>query len=174
MFILKRGNITRTMINKFNEISEFGKKLAALENMDNTLALIADEAKVLLNAERCSIFIVDDEDKMLWTKISDGIGRIVISLSSGIVGDTYQTQKPQIVNAPYDDSRFLQNIDKKSGYTTKNMITVPIFNSKRDVMGVLQLLNKSRYDFSDEDLETLTFFANYVSGSLELVLMREE
>ncbi len=162
------------MINKFNEISEFGKKLAALENMDNTLALIADEAKVLLNAERCSIFIVDDEDKMLWTKISDGIGRIVISLSSGIVGDTYQTQKPQIVNAPYDDSRFLQNIDKKSGYTTKNMITVPIFNSKRDVMGVLQLLNKSRYDFSDEDLETLTFFANYVSGSLELVLMKEE
>jgi len=161
------------MINKFNEISEFGKKLAALENMDNALALISDEAKTLLNAERCSIFIVDDEDQILWTKISDGIGRIVISLTSGIVGDTYQTQKPQIVNAPYDDPRFLQNIDKKSGYVTKNMITVPIFNSKRDVMGVLQLLNKSRFDFSEEDLETLTFFANYVSGSLELVLMRE-
>jgi len=161
------------MINKFNEISEFGKKLAALENMDNALALISDEAKTLLNAERCSIFIVDDEDQILWTKISDGIGRIVISLTSGIVGDTYQTQKPQIVNTPYDDPRFLQNIDKKSGYVTKNMITVPIFNSKRAVMGVLQLLNKSRFDFSEEDLETLTFFANYVSGSLELVLMRE-
>jgi GAF domain-containing protein len=161
------------MINKFNEISEFGKKLTALENMDNALSLISDEAKILLNAERCSIFIVDDEDKILWTKISDGIGRIVISLTSGIVGDTYQTQKPQIVNAPYDDPRFLQNIDKKSGYITKNMITVPIFNSKRDVMGVLQLLNKSRFEFSEEDLETLTFFANYVSGSLELVLLRE-
>jgi GAF domain-containing protein len=38
---------------------------------------------------------------------------------------------------------------------------------------VLQLLNKSRFEFSEEDLETLTFFANYVSGSLELVLLRE-
>jgi len=161
------------MTNKFNEISEFGKKLAALENMDNALELISSEAKKLLNADRCSIFIVDAEDKILWTKISDGIGRIVIALDSGIVGDTYQTQKPQIVNAPYDDPRFLQNIDKKSGYKTKNLITVPIFNSKREVMGVLQLLNKSRFDFGEEDLETLTFFANYVSGSLELVLMRD-
>ncbi len=160
-------------MNKFNEIAEFGKKLASLNEMDNALELISAEAKILLNADRCSIFIVDNEDEMLWTKISDGIGRIVISLSSGIVGDTYQTQEPQIVNNPYEDSRFLQNIDKKSGYKTKNMITVPIFNSKREVMGIIQLLNRSRFDFSQEDLETLTFFANYVSGSLELVLMRD-
>lgn len=158
---------------KFNQIAEFGKELMALSEMDNALDLISKEAKRLVNAERCSIFIVDNEDKMLWTKLSDGIGRIVIALDAGIVGDTYKTQKPQIVNSPYEDKRFLQNIDNKSGYTTKNMITVPIFNSKRKVMGVIQLLNKSRSDFNQEDLETLTFFANYVSGSLELVLMNE-
>jgi signal transduction protein with GAF and PtsI domain len=158
---------------KFNQIAEFGKELMALTEMDNALDVIAKEAKKLVSADRCSIFIVDNEDKMLWTKLSDGIGRIVIALDAGIVGDTYKKQAPQIVNAPYDDKRFLQNIDNKSGYTTKNMITVPIFNSKRTVMGVIQLLNKSRNDFNQEDLETLTFFANYVSGSLELVLMNE-
>jgi len=68
----------------------------------------------------------------------------------------------------------LPNIDKKSGYTTKNMITVPIFDSKRNVMGVMQLLNKKRFDFDSEDLELLTFFANYVSGSLELVILSEK
>jgi len=57
---------------------------------------------------------------------------------------------------------------------TKNVITVPIFDSKRDVIGVIQLLNKSRGDYNDEDLEALTFFANYVSGSLELVLMNKK
>lgn len=158
---------------KFNQIAEFGKELMTLNEMDNALDLISKEAKRLVNADRCSIFIVDNEDQMLWTKLSDGIGRIVIALDAGIVGDTYKTEKPQIVNAPYEDDRFLQNIDNKSGYTTKNMITVPIFNSKRKVMGVIQLLNKSRSDFNQEDLEALTFFANYVSGSLELVLMNE-
>jgi GAF domain-containing protein len=90
------------------------------------------------------------------------------------VGDTYVKQTAQVVNNPYEDSRFLSHIDKKSGYKTRNMITVPIFNSKREVMGVIQLLNKSRFDFNAKDVETLTFFANYVSGSLELVLMLEK
>jgi len=160
-------------MNKFNQIAEFGKELMALKDMDNTLDLISTEAKRLVNAERCSIFIVDNEDQMLWTKLSDGIGRIVIGLDSGIVGDTYGKKAPQIVNDPYEDSRFLAHIDKKSGYETKNMLTVPIFNSKQAVMGVIQLLNKSRIDFDEGDLETLTFLANYVSGSLELVLMQE-
>ena len=160
-------------MNKFNQIAEFGKQLMALTDMDNALELIAKEAKKLVSAQRCSIFIVDDEDKMLWTKLSDGIGRIVIALDAGIVGDTYKTQEPQIVNNPYADKRFLQNIDNKSGYTTQNMLTVPIFNSKRKVIGIIQLLNKSNNDFNEEDLETLAFFANYVSGTLELVLMDE-
>jgi len=160
-------------MNKFNEIADFGKELMALDKMDNVLDLIASKAKELLNADRCSIFIVDNEDQMLWTKHSDGIGRIVIGLDSGIVGETYAKKEPQVVNNPYEDSRFLPNIDKKSGYTTRNIITVPIFNSRREVMGITQLLNKSRGDFEAQDLETLTFFANYVSGSLELVLIQE-
>jgi GAF domain-containing protein len=161
-------------MHKFNQIAEFGKKLMALGKIENSLELIANEAKTLLNADRCSIFIVDVEDEILWTKHSDGIGRIVITLDAGIVGDTYQSQKPQVVNNPYHDARFLPNIDKQSGYVTKNIITVPVFASNRDVIGVIQLLNKARGDYDDNDLEALTFFANYVSGSLELVLMNAE
>ncbi len=159
---------------KFNQIAEFGQKLMALADMDKALELISSEAKKLLDAQRCSIFIVDKEDMILWTKLSDGIGRIVIALDAGIVGNTYQTQKPQMVNNPYEDKRFIQNIDKKSGYTTKNIITVPIFDSQREIIGIIELLNKSRFDFDAKDLEVLTFFANYVSGSLELVLMGDK
>jgi len=159
---------------KFNQIAEFGKKLIAINDMEQILELIADETKKLVDAERCSIFIVDKEDKILWTKHSDGIGRIVLSLDSGIVGTTYYAKEPQIVNKPYEDDRFLSNIDKKSGYVTNNIITVPIFDSNRDVMGIIELLNKKNGEFSKEDLKLLTFFANYISGSLELVLMSEQ
>ena len=41
-------------------------------------------------------------------------------------------------------------------------------------MGVIQLLNKKRFDFDSGDLELLTFFANYVSGSLELAILSEK
>ncbi|WP_457747120.1 GAF domain-containing protein [Sulfurimonas sp.] len=159
---------------KFDEIADFGKRLMTITDMEKALELISDEAKKLVNAKRCSIFIVDNDDEILWTKLSDGIGRIVISLDAGIVGDTYKKRESQIVNNPYENKRFLPTIDKKSGFKTKNMITVPIFDSKRNVMGIFQLLNKERFDFDKNDMETLTFFANYVSGSLELALLRDQ
>jgi len=161
-------------MHKMKQIAEFGQKLMLLDDIEESVSLIASEAKKLLNAQRCSIFIVDKEASILWTKLSDGVNRIVVSIDSGIVGDTYVTQEPQIVNDPYNDPRFLKAIDKKSGYTTENMITVPIFDSKREVMGIIQLLNKSRFNFDENDLEILTFFANYVSGSLELALMQSK
>ena len=156
---------------KFEKIAAFGKELASVASMDDSLEMIAQKAKELLDAERCSIFIVDEESNMLWTKHSDGIGRIAIGLDSGIAGETYQRQTYQLVNNPYENKRFLQGIDKKSGFVTRNMITMPIIGSERTVIGVIELLNKKEGDFDMEDVSVLTFFANYVSGSLELSLM---
>ena len=162
-------------VDSYKKIAEFGKQLLADTSLDNALLLIADQAKDLVNADRCSIFMYDKEADMLWTKLADGIGRIAISTTSGIAGDTYTQAEPQVVNTPYEDTRFLTSIDKKSGYETKNMITVPIFDSQRVVIGLFQLLNKAGGDFVDEDLKVLTFFANYISGTLELsFLMQDE
>ena len=158
---------------QLSRIAEFGKQLMATDDIQNAMVLISDEAKSLVGAQRCSIFIVDNDNEILWSTLSDGLGRIVVALDGGVIGATYESKTAQIVNKPYEDERFLQSIDKKSGYITKNMITVPVFDSKRDVMGVMQLLNKET-DFTEEDLQTLIFFANYVSGTLELVILSSE
>ncbi|MDF1881184.1 GAF domain-containing protein [Sulfurimonas sp. MAG313] len=164
-----------TKVDSYKKIAEFGKQLLSDTSLDNALLFIADQARDLVHADRCSIFMYDKEADMLWTKLADGIGRIAISTTSGIAGDTYTKGEAQVVNDPYTDKRFLTGIDKKSGYETKNMITVPIFDSQRVVIGLFQLLNKSDGDFLDEDLKVLTFFANYISGTLELsFLMKDE
>lgn len=162
-------------VDAYKKIAEFGKQLLQDSSLDHALLLIADQAKDLVDADRCSIFMYDKEADMLWTKLADGIGRIAISTTSGIAGDTFTTGEAQVVNNPYEDKRFLAGIDKKSGYETRNMITVPIFDSQRKVIGIFQLLNKADGDFLDDDLKVLTFFANYISGTLELsFLMNKE
>ena len=161
-------------MNKFAEIARFGKELVETQEVSNALELIAIEAKKLLECERCSIFLIDYEAQMLWTKHSDGIGRIAISADSGIVGHTFKTRTPQIVNNPYENRFFMPNIDKKSGFKTKNIITTLIFDSNREVIGIIQLLNKLEGDFDEENLKVLNFFANYVSGTLELALLQEK
>ncbi len=153
------------------KIAEFGRKLMAETEIEDALEIISEEAKTLVDAERCSIFMVDHEAMMLWTKHSDGIGRIAIGIDAGIAGDTYRKERAQIVNDPYEDSRFLGKIDEKSGFVTRNILTMPIFDSKREVIGVIQMLNKTEGDFTAEDEKRLAFLANYVSGTLELVMM---
>jgi len=161
-------------IDSYKKIAEFGKQLLQNTSLDNALLLIADQARDLAKADRCSIFMYDKEADMLWTKLADGIGKIAISTTSGIAGDTYTKGEAQVVNHPYEDKRFLAGIDKKSGYETKNMITIPIFDSQRVVIGLFQLLNKEEGPFEDEDLKVLTFFANYISGTLELSFLMKE
>ncbi|MDD5211966.1 MAG: GAF domain-containing protein [Sulfuricurvum sp.] len=160
-------------IETYQRIALFGKRLAQYDNIDDTLPSIAEEAKAIINTERCSIFIVDHSTNMLWTKLSDGIGRIAIDMNSGIVGVTATTERPVIVNNPYEDKRFLSKIDEKSGFVTRNILTVPIFNSKQNVVGVIQLLNKYNGDFDEKDEGVMGFFANYISGTLELALLIE-
>lgn len=157
----------------YKRIADFGKKLSLLDHLENALSTIAEEAKAIVNAERCSIFMVDQANGMLWTKLSDGIGRIAIGIDSGIVGDSVRTKTAQRVNNPYEDSRFLAKIDEKSGFVTRNILAVPIFNSRQEAIGVIQLLNKYSGDFDENDEGIMNFFANYISGTLELALLME-
>lgn len=158
----------------YKRIADFGKKLTGLDHIEQALPTISEEAKAIVNAERCSIFMVDREGEMLWTKLSDGIGRIAIGIDSGIVGDTVHTKTSQTVNNPYEDSRFLSKIDEKSGFVTRNILAIPIFNSRQEVIGVIQLLNKYHGDFDEKDEGIMSFFANYISGTLELALLMEK
>ena len=158
-------------INNRTQILDFGRELMSISDTDKILELISTQIKTLLNAQRCSIFIVDKETDTLWTKLSDEIEMIVIPLDSGIVGETYKAKKAQITNSPYDEVKFMKNIDKKVDFKTKNIIAVPIFNSQKEIIAILELLNKKESDFNNDDLDTLVFFANFVSAPLELSLM---
>lgn len=152
---------------QYTKLADFGKKLLNQRSLVDGLPLISQYAKEVMVADRCSIFIYDAALQELWTTLSDGIEKIVVDSKKGIVGQTLQEKKPLIVNDPYINKHFLPEVDKESGYITKNIITAPIFNSKRQVIGVLELLNKED-GFDGEDMKFVIFFAHYISGFLEL------
>ncbi|MDX1295470.1 MAG: GAF domain-containing protein [Sulfurimonadaceae bacterium] len=159
----------------YAKLANFGRELLdRVSTLEQGLPMIADYAKEVITADRCSIYIYSPKTKMLWTTLADGIEKIMISADEGIAGSTLQEEKPVIVNNPYKDDRFLQKIDHQTGYITKNIASVPVFDSNRKVIGVLQLLNKDG-DFTEEDTRFMVFFAHYISGYLELAtLFRED
>ena len=159
----------------YTKLADFGRKLLDKKSLVEGLPLISTYAKDVIGAKRCSIFIYDEKACQLWTTIADGIEKITIPCDKGIVGYTLSEKKPLVVNEPYKHPKFLAEIDAESGYKTHNLITAPIFNSRREIIGILELLNKEE-EFDNEDMKFMIFFAHYVSGFLELtnIYLNEE
>ena len=150
------------------KLANFGRELLEKKSLSDGLPHISRYAKEVIDARRCSIYMFDEANNELWTTLSDGIEKIVIPSNKGIVGNTIKERKPLIVNDAYAHPDFHQGIDEDTGYVTVNLITAPIFNSTRDIIGVLQLINKDG-GFDDGDMKFMIFFAHYVSGFLELI-----
>lgn len=153
---------------KYSKLAEFGAKLLNQKSLEDGLPLISEYAKEVTLAERCSIFIYDIKEEEFWTTLADGVERIRVDSKKGIIGHTLQERKSLIVNDPYSHEHFFPEVDRETGYITKNIITAPIFNSSREIIGILELLNKEG-GFEDEDMKFVVFFAHYISGFLELV-----
>ncbi|MBN2782453.1 MAG: GAF domain-containing protein [Campylobacterales bacterium] len=147
---------------------EFGRELLNKKSLEDGLPLISKYAKFVVEADRCSIFIRDVKKQEVWTTIADGTDRIIVPCDKGIVGYVIKQGEPFFTNDPYSDPNFLSEVDKKTGYMTKNIAAVPVYNSTREIIGVLELLNKEN-GFEQNDIKFMIFFAHYVSGFLELV-----
>jgi len=154
--------------NKSLKLAEFARELLTKRSLEDGLPLISKYVKDVIGADRCSIFIYDTNANEIWTTLADGVEKIRMSAQKGIVGYTIKAKKPVMTNDAYKHPAFSAEIDSSTGYITKNIITAPIFNSKREVIGVMELLNKAT-GFDDEDVKFMIFFAHYVSGFLELL-----
>ena len=151
----------------YTKLANFGRELLRHTSLEEGLPMIAENAKELIGAQRCSIYMFNPQERQLWTILSDGVETIRIDAGMGIAGSTLTERKPIIVNDPYADERFCSKIDRETGYVTKNIASVPVFDSGRNIIGVLQLLNKDG-GFDMEDARFMVFFAHYISGYLEL------
>jgi signal transduction protein with GAF and PtsI domain len=151
------------------KLTQFAKELLEKRSLEEGLPLIAKYVKDVIDAQRCSVFMYDAKKREFWTPLADGVEKIIVPADQGLVGYTMQLKKPVIANDAYSHEAFLSEVDEFTGYKTENVITAPIFDSNRKVIGVLELLNKEG-GFSEEDLKFMIFFAHYVSGFLELLI----
>ena len=160
-------------VNSYQQLAVFGRELLGNPSLEVGLPLITKYLKEILGVERCSIFIYNKKLNLLWTIVAEGTHKIIINADEGVVGQCVKNATPMISNDPYADENFCKDVDKRSGFTTKNLAVVPILSSDKNVMGALEVLNKKE-PFSDDDLRFMKFFCTYISGYLELALLFED
>jgi signal transduction protein with GAF and PtsI domain len=101
----------------------------AIEHIANTVCDI-------LGCDRCSAFVYDKQNNELWAPsgVSSKVYRI--SDQNGIAGYVARTAECQNIKEVYNDPRFDNSYDVKTGYRTKTMMAVPIMSKEgSDVLG---------------------------------------
>ncbi len=155
-----------------NEIVEliftYLSEVSSLSNYDDTMFVLANMGRSLTCADRCSIWLVSDDKKSIWTKVSQGVKAIELPINFGIVGEAISKGKKIIIDDVYKDKRFHQDVDKRTGYKTKSMIVVPMFDKSNKIIGALQAINKTNKQaaFDERDMERLSLASIYAAETL--------
>jgi Nif-specific regulatory protein len=130
--------------NRLRETVRVASRLSELYETIPLLETIAEEATSLLNCDRASIFIWDRPNRKLLACPALGVegGTLYLPDNAGIVGTVIQTGATIRVDDAYNDDRFDQSVDKKTGYRTNNMICVPLVDGDQKLIGAFQGINK--------------------------------
>ena len=149
-------------------ILEVTRKLAAPFDLDTMLNEVVDVSRNILDADRGTVFLYDEETDELVVRVATELGQIRIPSDKGIVGESAQTRK--LINVPdcYADPRFNRAIDKETGYRSRCMLTIPLLGFEDSLVGVLQILNKNGGTFDEQD----EFIATALAAQAAVVLHR--
>jgi multidrug resistance efflux pump/putative methionine-R-sulfoxide reductase with GAF domain len=152
------------------------QEINAEGSLDGQLALIAKCTTELAGCERCSVFLVDPEKRELWSKVAIGLTdqEIRFPVGRGIAGSVAETGTLENILDAYADPRFNPDVDRQTGFRTRNMLVVPVKNRQQEVVGVLQLINKREGGFTGTDEALLTVFGAQVAIAIQNVQRLEE
>ncbi len=146
-----------------------GRTIAVETNLDTLLTIIAQEIKQALNADRCTVFLLDEEKHQLWSKVALGLEmqEIRFDCGLGLAGHVATTGETVNIKDAYRDKRFNKEIDMQTGYKTKTILCMPIRNLSHQIVGVFQILNKKDGEFTQKDEDLLIAIGSSAGIALE-------
>ncbi|GAB4386355.1 MAG: hypothetical protein Kow00121_52800 [Elainellaceae cyanobacterium] len=140
-------------------------------DLEKTLQVVMEEARDLMQADRSTLFLLDREQDELWSKVAKADGKTMMEIrmpaKRGIAGYVASTRKTLNITSAYEDPRFDPTIDLQTGYRTRNILCMPVYNSEGELIGVTQLINKHQGSFTRSDEQFMRAFNIQAGIALE-------
>jgi signal transduction histidine kinase/GAF domain-containing protein len=173
--------ILRQKEKELYSIQKIGQALSSTLNIDDLLNLVMKEITFLMNADRSTLYLVDRRKKEIWSKIAlkAEVKEIRQKFGKGISGYVAETGRKINIPDAYQDSRFDPSTDKRTGYRTRSILCIPVWEplsmgKKAKLMAVIQVLNKKTGTFTQEDEGILEAIGSEVSIALANARLYEQ
>jgi len=151
-------------------------KVSSLRKYNDILVVLADMGRALTSADRCTVWVVSEDKTKIWTKVAHGIDAIELPMGSGIVGTAIVNREKILIDDVYKDDRFNQAVDKATGYITKSMMVIPMYDSDSNIIGAFQAINHKGETavFDKRDMERLMLASTYAAETLASARLTQE
>ncbi|MFQ5667223.1 MAG: ATP-binding protein [Candidatus Binatia bacterium] len=156
----------------FSILVEVGTALCGTLHLRELLAAMMARAREVLDAEACSIMLVDAPSRTLRWEVALGAGAgklqtLSVPLGQGISGRVAATGEAIRIEDAQNDRRWEgRRYDAETGFTTHSILCVPI-QARGRCIGVIQVLNRRGGPFSDEDQRLLEALAGMGGVAIE-------
>jgi adenylate cyclase len=144
---------------------EINKTIATKDSLDEVFATLAWYASKETDAQRSTVFLHDEHSNELFSRFAQGEYQHEIRLldNEGIAGYVFQQKQGIIVEDAYNDARFNRDVDKETGYKTRDILCAPIITVRGEIIGVIQSINSKHGTFNPVDLHLISTIATQVA-----------
>lgn len=179
---------------KLDTLMVLGIELNRIHDLDILLERVLTRARQFVNADAGSIYIREgnrlsfahSQNATLQKRLPPGEKLIFADFSipvddTSIAGFAAATGKmlsiPDVYQlSPTKRYHFSRKFDEASGYVTRSMLTIPLMSAKKEVLGILQIINAQDQDkrivpFSPTDEKVMLHFAGIAAVALERAQM---
>ena len=163
-----------------NEILElifiYLTEISSIRKHDEIISILADMGRALTSSDRCTVWVVSEDKQKIWTKIAHGMDAIELPIDSGVVGSSIMNEEKIIIDDVYKDDRFNPEVDKQTGYTTKSMMVIPMFDNDDNIIGAFQVINNqgAKGVFDKRDMQRLMLASTYAAETLISAQLAQE
>ncbi|MGR3221346.1 MAG: GAF domain-containing protein [Candidatus Anammoxibacter sp.] len=145
------------------------RQMAAIETLDDMLKAFVDIVATETNSDRATLFLNDEQTGELYSRVALGSDHREIRIlnNSGIAGYAFTSGEGVIIHDAYADERFNSYVDKQTGFTTRNILCVPVKTVNGKIIGAIQALNKKKGLFTKKDFRLLESMTTQIAITLQ-------
>lgn len=162
---------------RVDAMKQIGRVLGSSLALEPLLNEIVARTTEILEADRSTLFVVDQERRELVSKVMQGaeMREIRLPFGAGLAAWVAERGEPLHIQNAYADERFNPEVDRKSGYRTRCMLVWPVRRPRGDqIIGVIQVLNKRGGGFDSTDERLLESIASEIGVALEVARLYGE
>ncbi|CAG9326132.1 unnamed protein product [Blepharisma stoltei] len=163
MFMVLNNTDRADEVIKFKQLIQ---KFACLEDTYEAINSLRCASQEITNCERSIIYGREGENLIVKSHSEEFEfpWNFSIPYGKGITGTVAQQCKTAVINNIHDDLRFDAYFDNVHGYNLKNMICMPVLDSRGKAVAILEVINKKDGDLNEDDVEVLSCFAGIIGA----------